>query len=66
MERLSLCTRLSICRMAGIDEMLIAPVKSLACVFDAHGVCQLAGCSCLCHRNERRHECRLQHWRGND
>jgi len=26
--------------------------KSLACVFDAHGVCRLAGCSCLCHQNE--------------
>ena len=27
-------------------------VKSLACVFDAHGDCRLPGCSCLCHRNE--------------
>jgi hypothetical protein len=26
--------------------------KSLACVFDAHGVCGLAGCSCPCHQNE--------------
>ena len=26
--------------------------KSLACVFDAHGVCRLAGCSCPCHQNE--------------
>ena len=26
--------------------------KSLACVFDSHGICGLAGCSCPCHRNE--------------
>jgi hypothetical protein len=23
--------------------------KSLACVFDSHGICQLERCSCSCH-----------------